>query len=369
MHSPTGTCRLFGLLSLTLAALVPVASAAQEKIINVYNWNDYIDPKVLDDFTRETGIKVVYDTYDNNEIVETKMLAGKSGYDIVVPSGPFLQRLIVAGVFDKLDKSRLPNTKHLWPDVARKLSVYDPGNQHAINYLWGTTGIAINVDKVKQRLGDVPLNSWDLVLKPSVAEKLKDCGIYVLDAPEDVFPGVLRYLGVEPSSKNPNDIVKAADHLMKIRGLVRKFHSSEYINALAAGDICVAVAYSGDALQARKRAEEANNGVKIEYLIPKEGALMWFDSFVIPKDAPNKDAAYKFLDFMLRPDIAARNSNLVSYASGNLAAKAEIKPEIINNPNVYPDDKTFARLFTNTAYDDRVQKVVTRQWTRVKTGK
>lgn len=355
---------------LGLAALLAASTAlAQDKTVNVYNWNDYVDPKVLDEFTKETGIKVVYDTYDNNEIVETKLLAGKSGYDIVVPSGPFLQRLIQAGVFEKLDKGKLGNLKNQWDEVAKKLTVYDPGNQYAVNYMWGTTGIGINVDKVRQRLGDLPLNSWDIVLKPQVVEKLKDCGVYVLDAPEDVFPGVLRYLGLDPSSKKPEDIAKAADHLMKVRGTVRKFHSSEYINALAAGDICVAVGYSGDVLQARRRAEEAGNGVKIDYLIPREGALMWFDSIAIPADAPNKDHAYALINFLMRGDVAARNSNMVSYASGNLAAKAEIRKDILDNPNIYPDDATFARLFTNTAYDDKAQKAVTRQWTRVKTGK
>jgi len=351
------------------AVVLSTTALAQDRTVNVYNWNDYIDPKVLEDFTRETGIKVVYDTYDNNEIVETKLLTGKSGYDLVVPSGPFLQRLIQARVFEKLDKAKLPNMKHLWGEVAQKLTTYDPGNQYAINYMWGTTGIGINVDKVKERLGDLPLNTWDLVLKPAVVDKLKDCGVYVLDAPEDVFPGVLRYLGLDPNSKKPDDIVKAADHLMKIRGAVRKFHSSEYINALAAGDICIAVGYSGDVLQARKRAEEAKNGVRIDYLIPKEGALMWFDSFAMPADAPNKANAYALLDFMMRPDVAAKNSNMVSYASGNLAARADIRKDILDNPNVYPDQATFARLFTNSAYDEKVQKVVTRQWTRVKTGK
>jgi putrescine transport system substrate-binding protein len=357
-----------------LIALLPLCLAggiacAQEKVVNVYNWNDYIDPKVLEEFTKETGIKVVYDTYDNNEIVETKLLTGKSGYDIVVPSGPFLQRLVQAKVFEPLDKTKLPNLKNMWGEVTARLATYDPGNLHAINYMWGTTGIGINVAKVKERLGDVPLNSWDLLLKPEVAAKLQDCGIMVLDAPEDVLPGVQRYLGIDPATRKPEEIVKAADHLMKIRGLVRKFHSSEYINALAAGDICIALGYSGDVLQAKKRAEEAGNGVQIEYLIPKEGALMWFDSFAIPADAPNKDSAYAFLDFLMRPAIAARNTNMVAYASGNLAAKADIAKAILDNPNVYPDAATFARLFTNTAYDEKTQKVVTRQWTRVKTGR
>ena len=342
---------------------------AQEKVVNVYNWNDYIAPDVIDIFTKETGIKVVYDIYDNNEIVETKMLAGKSGYDLVVPSGPFLQRLVQAGVFERLDKAKLPNLKNQWPEIAQKLTVYDPGNLHAINYMWGTTGIGYNVDKVKAALGEVPLNTWDLVLKPEVVEKLKGCGVNVLDAPEDVFPGVMRYLGMDTANPKAETITKAADHLMKIRSSVRTFNSSSYINDLANGDICVTVGYSGDVLQARRRAEEAKNGVKVDYVIPREGALMWFDSFVMPKDAPNKDNAYAFLNFMMRPDIAAKNSNAVNYASGNLAAKAEIKPEILNNPNIYPDQTTFGRLFTNAAYPPAVQKVVTRQWTRVKTGK
>lgn len=358
----------FRMMGLALT-LIAGCAQAQDRSVNVYNWNDYIDPRVLEDFTRETGIKVVYDTYDNNEIVETKMLAGKSGYDIVVPSGPFLQRLIKAGVFEKLDRSKLPNARNLWDEVSKKLAVYDPGNLYAINYMWGTTGIGINVGKVRERLGEMPLNSWDLVLKPAVVDKLKDCGVHMLDAPEDMFPGVLRAIGLDPSSKKPEEITRAADHLMKVRAAVRKFHSSEYINALAAGDICIAVGYSGDVLQARRRADEARNGVKIDYLIPREGALMWFDSFAIPADAPNKENAYVFLNYMLRADVAARNSNMVSYASGNLAAKAEINKEILDNPNIYPDAATFARLFTNTAYDDKIQKVVTRLWTRLKTGK
>ncbi len=359
------------LASAALALMTALSPAhAQERTVNVYNWTDYIDPKVLEDFTRETGIKVVYDTYDNNEIVETKLLAGRSGYDIVVPSGPFLSRLIKAGVFQKIDRAKLTNAGNIWPEIADRLKVHDPGNQFAVNYMWGTTGIGINVAKVKERLGpDVPLNSWDLVMKPELINKLKDCGVHILDAPEDIFPGTLNYLGLNPDSKTEADLRKAADALLKIRGAVRKFHSSEYINALANGDICLAVGYSGDILQARKRAAEANNGVEIAYIIPKEGALMWFDSFAIPADARNPAEAHAFIDFMLRPDIAARNTNFVSYANGNIASKPLIRDEIRNNPGVYPDEATFKRLFTNTAFDERSQRVVTRLWTRVKTGR
>jgi putrescine transport system substrate-binding protein len=345
------------------------AAAAQERVVNVYNWSDYIDPKVLESFTRETGIKVTYDTYDNNEIVETKLLAGKSGYDIVVPSGPFLQRLIKAGVFQKLDKAKLPNLQHMWPEVMQRLEVYDPGNQYAVNYMWGTTGIGVNVPKVRQRLGNQPFNTWDVVMRPEIVSKLKDCGVQMLDAPEDIFPNVLNYLGLNPDSKKVDDLTRAGDALFRIRGSVQKFHSSEYINALANGDICMAVGYSGDVLQAKKRAEEAKNNVEIAYVIPREGALMWFDSLAIPADAKNVAEAHEFINYLMRPEVAAANTNFVAYASGNLAAKQHVNPEILANPGVYPDEATFKRLFTNTAYDERSQRVVTRAWTRVKTGR
>jgi putrescine transport system substrate-binding protein len=350
-------------------ALLAAPALAQEKVVNVYNWNDYIDPKVLEDFTRETGIKVVYDTYDNNEIVETKMMAGKSGYDIVVPSAPFLQRMVAAGVFLPLDKTKLANYGNLWPEIMERLKLYDPGNRHAIPYLWGTIGLGVNVAKVKERLGGEIPQSWDLLLDPKYSNRLKDCGIHVLDGPEDVLPNVLRALKLDPNSKNANDIQKAGDAVFRIRGNVRKFHSSEYINALAGGDICLALGFSGDILQARKRAREANNGVEIDYIIPKEGAQMWFDSLVIPKDAPNAGNALKLIDYLLRPDVAAANSNLVEYANANVPSQKLIKEEVFRNPSVYPTPAVLARLFTNTAYDERLQRTVTRLWTRVKTGK
>jgi putrescine transport system substrate-binding protein len=361
------TCRAAAFATAFL--LTAGLAVAQEKVVNVYNWNDYIDPKVLEDFTKETGIKVVYDTYDNNEIVEAKMLAGKSGYDIVVPSAPFLQRMVAADVFQPLDLSKLPNHGNLWPEILQRLKAYDPGNKFAVPYLWGTIGIGVNVAKVKERLGGTIPESWDLLLDPRLSSKLKDCGIHVLDGPEDVLPNVMRALKLDPNSKNASDIQKAGDALFRVRDNVRKFHSSEYINALAGGQICLALGFSGDILQARKRAKEAGNGVEIEYIIPKEGAQMWFDSMVIPKDAPNAANAHALINYLLRPDVAAANSNLVEYANANLPAKALIKPEVRDNPGVYPTDAVMARLFTNTAYDERLQRTVTRLWTRVKTGR
>ncbi|WP_200919089.1 MULTISPECIES: polyamine ABC transporter substrate-binding protein [unclassified Methylobacterium] len=361
---------LLGSLFLAFALLNSAGAKAQERVVNIYNWSDYIDPKSLEAFTKETGIRVVYDTYDNNEILETKLLAGQSGYDLVVPTGPFLQRLIKAGVFRPLDKAKIPNLKHAWPEIAQRLAVYDPGNTYAVDYMWGTTGIGVNLGPVRERLGpNQPLNTWTLVLNPTLMAKLKDCGVMMLDSPEDLIPSMLPAYGLKPDTKRWDDISQVTDALFKVRGSVRKFHSSEYINGLANGDLCLAVGYSGDVMQAKKRAEESKNGVEIAYFIPKEGALMWFDAFAIPKDAPHPEEAHLFIDYMMRPDVAAANTNFVAYASGNLAAKPLVKPEILSNAGIYPDEATMQRLFTNQAWDDRTQRFATRNWTRVRTGR
>jgi putrescine transport system substrate-binding protein len=351
-----------------LAGLV-ASAAAQDKVVNVYNWSDYIDETVLDDFTKETGIKVVYDVYDNNDIVETKLLAGNSGYDIVVPSDSNMARQIKAGTLMKLDKSKLPNLVHVWPLIAERLAAYDPGNQYAVDYMWGTTGLGINIDKIKERLGeDVTLNSWDLLLKPEEAAKLADCGIHVVDASEDVVQSTLAYMGKNPDSKETADIDAAGEVLKGVRPYIQKFESSEYINALANGDICLALGYSGDVLQARDRASEAANGVNVDYVIPKEGAQMWFDSFVIPKDAPHPDEALAFINFMLRPDIAARNSNYVYYANGNIDSQPLLNEDVIGDEAIYPSQEVLDRLFTSTTYDPKSQRVLTRMWTSLKAG-
>ncbi|KQT61423.1 spermidine/putrescine ABC transporter substrate-binding protein [Methylobacterium sp. Leaf456] len=360
-------------LSAALAALPLVVAGgarAEERVVNIYNWSDYIDPKVLEDFSKETGIKVVYDTYDNNEVLETKLLAGKSGYDVVVPSGPFLQRLIKAGVFLPLDKTKIPNLKNVWPEIANRLQAYDPGNTFAVDYMWGTTGLGMNVAAVRERLGaNTPLNSWSLVLNPSTMAKLKDCGVMLLDSPEDLIPSILPFYGYKVDSKRWDDITTVTDALYKVRGAVRKFHSSEYINGLANGDLCLAVGYSGDVLQAKKRAEESKNGVEIAYFIPKEGTQMWFDTFAIPKDAAHPAEAYAFIDYMMRPEVAAANTNFVSYANGNLPSQKLVKPEILKDSGIYPDEATMQRLSTNTAWNDTTQRFVTRSWTRVRTGR
>jgi len=344
-------------------------AVAQDRVVNVYNWSDYVDEEVLKQFTEETGIKVVYDVYDNNEIVETKLLAGGSGYDIVVPTDSNMSRQIKAGVLMPLDKSKLPNLQHMWPFVTEKLAFYDPGNEHAVDYMWGTTGIGINVAMVEERLGgEVNLDTWATLFDPANAAKLADCGIHIMDAPEDVLQSVLAWQGKEPDSKDPADIEAAGEVLKAVRPYIQKFHSSEYINALANGDICMAMGYSGDILQARDRAAEAGNGVEIEYLIPREGALMWFDVMAIPADAPHPDEAHEFINFMMRPEIAAANSNYVYYANGNLDSQPLLNEDVIADEAIYPSQETLDRLFTSTSYDPRSQRVLTRMWTSVKAG-
>lgn len=342
---------------------------AADRTLNVFNWSDYIDPTVLEDFTRETGIKIVYDTYDSNEILETRLLAGNSGYDVVAPSATFLQRQIKAGVYQPLDRSKLPNLKDVWPDIATRLSRYDPGNAHAVNYMWFTTGVAYNVAKIKERIGDKPIASWEQVLKPENLRKFADCGVYVLDSPEDLFSIALNYLKLDPNSKEPSDIRRAADLLSGLRRYVKKFHSSEYINALANGDICLAIGWAGDSFQARNRAREAANGVDIAYVIPQEGALMSLDNLAIPKDAPHPNEAHVFIDYLLRPDVAARNTKVTNFANGVQASRPLVDKEIADNPAIYPDQTTMKRLFTVTAADQPAQKLITREWTRVKTGR
>ena len=342
---------------------------AAERVVNVYNWSDYIAPKVLEDFTKETGIKIVYDTYDFNAALETKLLAGHSGYDVVVPSGMFLEREIAAGLFQKLDKSKLPHLSGLWPEVMARLAVHDPGNRYAVDYMWFTTGLAFNVEKARERLGNMALDSLDIIFKPELLKKFADCGIDVLDSPEDLFPIALNYLKLDPNSERFPDLRRAALLLASLRRYVRKFNSSDYISALANGDICLAVAWSGDADQARSRAHEADNGIDIGYVIPKQGTLMSLDALVIPKDAPHVEEAYAFIDFLLRPEIAARNTDATHFANGVIASKPFVAPDILNDKAIYPDTETMQRLFTVTSYDQTVQKYVKREWMWVKTGK
>jgi putrescine transport system substrate-binding protein len=362
--------RTFAIAAAAIAVLWTGSAGAQGRIVNVYNWSDYIEPTLLEDFSNETGIKVRYDTFDSNDTLETKLLAGKSGYDVVVPTGFFLERQIKAGVFQKLDKSKLSNLGNLWPEIARRLAVYDPGNQYAVNYMWGTTGIGYNVKKAREILGaDAKIDSWDIVFKPESLAKFKGCGVHMLDSADDILPAALKHLGFDPNSRNEGELQKAADLMSKIRPSVRKFHSSEYLSALASGEICFAVGFSGDVKQAQKRAAEAKNDVEVAYAIPKEGAQLWFDNLAIPKDAKNVAEAHAFINYLQKPEVAARNSNLISYANGNLASQKFIDKEVLDDRTVYPDEATLSRLYTIKAYDAATQRLMNRLWTRIKTGR
>ena len=354
----------------TLTAILALStSAAFAEEVRVYNWSDYIDEELLSKFEEETGINLIYDVFDSNEVLETKMLAGGSGYDVVVPSGTFLQRQVQAGAFQKLDTAKLPNIGNLWDVITTRTAKYDPDNAYSINYMWGTTGLGINTAKVAEALGDdAPVNSLALVFDPANLEKLADCGVHFLDAPVELIPAALAYIGEDPDSHDPDVIAKTEPVLAAVRPYVQKFHSSEYINALANGDICVAIGWSGDILQARDRAAEADNGVDIAYYAPTEGALMWFDQMAIPVDAPNPDAAHKFINFILDAENMAAASNYVYYANGNKASQPLLEEDVIGDPAIYPDEATLDNLYTTTPYPAKVQRTVTRLWTKIKSG-
>ncbi len=356
------------ILTTTIAlALTTAAAGAQE--VRVYNWSDYIDEALLEKFEAETGLKLIYDVYDSNEVLETKLLAGGSGYDVVVPSGTYLQRQITAGAYQKLDVSLLPNHDNMWSLITDRTQKYDPDNAYSVNYMWGTTGIGVNVSKVRETLGeDAPIDSLDLIFKPENMEKLAKCGVHFLDAPAETIPFALQFLGEDPDSHDTDVVAKVEDVYAAVRPYVQKFHNSEYINGLANGDVCVAMGWSGDILQARDRADEAGNGVEIAYHAPKEGAQMWFDQMAIPVDAPNPEGAHKFLNFIMDPENAAAASNYVYYANGNKASQEYLLDDVINDPAIYPDEETLNNLYTTTPLDPKVQRFVTRLWTKIKSG-
>ncbi len=350
-------------------AVAPVASkAVEEKVLYIFNWSDYIDPEVVTDFTKETGIKVVYDTFDSSETLESHLLAGNSGYDIVVPGAPFLGRQIKVGVFRPLDKSQLKNWGNLDTETLKLLATYDPGNQYAIPYMWGTTGIGYDVDKVQARLGkNVALDSYEILFKPENLAKLKDCGISFLDAPGEVMAAALNYLGKSPASLVEADYEAAEKLLTGVRPYVTNFNNMQ-ANELATGDVCVALGWSGDIAQAAARATEAKNGIHLQYAIPREGTEVWIDTLAIPTDAPHPGNATRFIDYIMRPEVAAKITNFVAYPSGNAAALKWVLPEITSNPAIYPGPALRARLYTVPVMPDNIDRIITRSWTRMKTG-
>jgi putrescine transport system substrate-binding protein len=352
------------------AQVAPSAAAPEEeKVLHVYNWSDYIAEDTVKNFEEKTGIKVTYDVFDSNDVLETRLLAGSSGFDIVVPSASFLERQIKAGVFQKLDKSQLSNLSNMDPDIMGRVALHDPANEHSIPYLWGTTGIGYNEAKIKQVLGDAIPDTWNYIFDPKLIAKLKDCGISVLDAPDEMLKITLAWMGRDPNSQKEEDLKAAQEKLMAVRPFIRKIHSSQYIDDLAAGDICVAVGWSGDILQARDRAAEAGKNVVVKYTIPKEGTIVWFDMLAIPADAKHPKNAHAFINYLMDPQVAANNSNFVNYANGNAASLSMVSDDVKNDPGIYPTPEVKAKLFPSLAYGEEFQRLMQRMWTKFTTGK
>ncbi|PID63704.1 MAG: spermidine/putrescine ABC transporter substrate-binding protein PotF [Gammaproteobacteria bacterium] len=355
------------LLTALLGLFTANAQAGEE--VRIYNWSDYIDQNSVAEFEKETGIKVIYDVYDSNDILEAKLLAGNSGYDIVFPSANFMSRQIKAGVFQPLQKDKLTNKKHIWEFIADKVKPFDPDNKYSINYMWGTTALGINEAKIKEVAPDAPLDSWEMLFNPKYAEKIAKCGIYVLDTTDEMVPAALNYQGKDPNSHDMKDLKGFTKALEPVRPYIKKFSNSDFIDGLANGDICLAVGYSGDVIQAAGRADEAKNGVKVKYVIPKEGAKLWFDQMAILADAPNVDNAHKFIDYMLKPEVIAKSSDYVFYANGNKDAREFMDKAVTGDPAIYPDEATMKKLYVNTTYTPRQQKTITRLWTKFKASK
>ena len=348
----------------------PAAAQEEEKVLNVYNWSDYIADDTISNFEKKTGIKVRYDNFDNNEIVHAKLVAGKTGYDIVVPSSFWAKIQADGGLLRKLDKSKLPNLVHMDPEVQKTLAKMDPGNQYMANWMWGYTTVGINVDKVKAALGNLPMpdNAWDLIFKPEYMSKLKSCGVSFLDSPTEVIPAALHYLGKDPSSNNPADYTGVAPLLKSIRPYVTLFSSSGYINDLASGSICVALGWSGDINIARQRAIDGKTGQKIEALLPKTGGLLFFDVMVIPADAPHPNNAHKFINYIMRPEVAAGLTNKVFYANPNKDSKKFIAPAVASNPTVFLSDAELAKMIPPGPLNNDTRRTMTRLYTSFKTG-
>ena len=339
-----------------------------EAVLNIYNWSDYLDPSVVPAFEKEYGIHVNYDVFDSNEVLETKLLSGTTGYDIVVPSGSFLQRQIKAGVYQRFNKALLPNLGNVDAAMAERYAVYDPGLAHSIDYLWGSDGIGYNVRKVAAIMPEAPLDSLGMVLDPAIVSRFKDCGVVMLDAPEDVLGSVLLYLGLDPDSEDPADLAAVEKQLGRIRPYLRYINSSRYIDDLANGEICLALGWSGDIGQAAARAHEAGAGVEVAYRLPSAGAMMFFDMLAIPADAPHPLNAHLFINFLLRPEIAAKNSSTMHYATTNAAAYPLLDPAVYSNPNVYPQGGMRGRMHPNVSHGQAYTRTVNRLWTRFKSG-
>lgn len=357
-------------LGAVLVAASASSAVAQNKVVNVYNWAEYTAPDTIPGFEKETGIKVRYDVYDSNDTLQAKLLAGKSGYDVVVPSTHYASRQIEAGLFQKLDKSKIPNWKYLDPEVMALVASVDPGNQYAIPWGYGTNGLGYNVTKVKQIMGaNVDLANWDMIFKPENAAKLKECGISMLDEAAQVFPAVLKYLGKDPNSTNADDYKAALDVLKQIRPYIRQFSSSGYIDELAVGDLCMVYGFSGDVMISRKRAQEAKKSYEVNYFIPKGGAPAWFDLMVIPKDAPHPEEALAFINYIETPKVHAAITNTMFYPNANKEARQYVVKDVAENPMIYPPAEVSKTLYVIKALPLNIQRLQNRMWSELKSGR
>ncbi len=352
-----------------LAIACSTGVMAEQQVLNVYNWSDYIDPVVLENFQKETGIKLNYDVYDSNEVLEAKLMTGASGYDVVVTTGAFLERQAKIGVYAPIDGGLLSNVANLDQDMLAKVARHDPGNKYGVPYTWGTIGMGYNVAELKKRLGDIPFDSLDLLFNPEVVSKLQDCGVSVLDSPAEVVSMALHYLGLDPNSEKKSDLKKATALLKSVRPYYTKFTSSQFTSDLANGELCLAMGYNGDVLQAQGRAIEAGQGIEVEYRIPKEGTLVWFDLMAIPADAPNKEAAHVFIDYILRPENGASVSNYAFFAVANNKVEPFLLDEVKNDQGIYPDESVKAGLFTQNTHTAKYDRLLTRAWTTIKTNR
>lgn len=363
--------RLLGVSSVVAMLMSVAAPVVANDKLHIYNWSDYIAEDTIANFEKETGIKVSYDVYDSNEVLEAKLLAGRSGYDLVFPSAqPFAGRALAAKLYRPFDLAKLTNYKNLDPTIMKTLVGIDPKNDHLIPYMWGTTGIAYNVDKVKAILGkDMPLDTWRLVFDPAIVSKLSSCGVALMDDALEVFVAARIYKGLPTDVYSKEAIAEAAEVIGAVRPHVRYFHNSQTVNDIANGDICVAMGFSGDLLQGQARAKEAGKGVNVQYIVPREGAVLFTDVAAIPADAKNVEAAHKFINYVLRPDVIAPISNYVAYANANSKATELVDTEIRNNPGIYPKPETVAKLIVFKTPSDREARDLTRAWTRAKTGR
>jgi len=368
MRHRSGAMRGVAALLAGIACLWIPPLKAEEPQLNIYNWADYIGKDTIAAFEKKSGIKVVYDTYDSDSALEAKVMAGDSGYDLVTTSTDYFGRQIRAGVYQEVDKSKLPNWKNLDPTILAEIAKFDPGNTHAVPYLHGVNGFAYNVDMIKARMQNAPVNSLDMIFKPEIISKFADCGVSFMDSAEDVIQLALNYLHKDPNTQNPEDFKEAEKLLLAVRPYIRSFDSTAFMNALPNKELCIAMSWSGDYETALARAKAAGVNINLAYTVPKEGGGIWYDAWLIPAGAPHPEAAHKFLNFILDPKVIAQTTNDIHYGNNNKTAAVYVEPDILANPAIYPTAEMAKTLYESMEVNATTERLRTRTWTRIKTG-